>query len=208
MLTLYSQQMSGNAYKPRLLMALLGIPFRIVEVNTYDGSTRRPEFLAKNPIGKVPLLELEDGRRLAESNAILLHLAEGTPHLPADAFERAKAYEWLFFEQYSHEPAIAVRRSILTAPERAAERTPERLTKLLEAGDRALAVMEQRLARAEWLVGSAYSVADIALYAYTHCAEEGGFDLSVYPGVEAWLARVAAQPGHVPIGWRPTGLGE
>src|SRR3712207_1725615 len=109
MLTLYSQQRSGNAYKPRLLMAQLGIPFRIVEVNTYDGSTRRPDFLRKNPIGKVPLLEFPDGRRLAESNAILLHLAEGTPFLPAEAFDRAKAFEWLFFEQCSHETAIAVR---------------------------------------------------------------------------------------------------
>ncbi len=203
MLTLYSMQRSGNAYKPRLVMALLGIPFRIVEVNTYDGSTRKPEFLARNPIGKVPLLEFPDGRRLAESNAMLLHLAEGTPYLPADAFDRAKAYEWLFFEQYSHEPAIAVRRSILTAPERAHLRTPERLGPLLEAGNHALAVMEGRIAAADWLAGQDYSVADMALYAYTHMAEEGGYDLSLYPGVQAWLARVAAQPGHVPIDWRP-----
>lgn len=203
MLTLYSQQSSGNAYKPRLIMAQLGIAFRLVEINTYDGSTRTPEFLAKNPIGKVPLLEWEDGRRLAESNAMLLHLAEGTRLLPEDAFHRAKAFEWLFFEQYSHEPAIAVRRSILTAPERAAQRTPERLASLLEAGDRALAVMERRLSAADWLAGPDYSVADIALYAYTHKAQEGGFDLSKFPGVEAWLTRVAAQPGHVPIDWRP-----
>src|SRR5687768_6211716 len=161
MLTLYSMQRSGNAYKPRLLMALLGIPFRIVEVNTYDGSTRQPEFLAKNPIGKVPLLEFPDGRRLAESNAMLLHLAEATTYMPGDAFHRAKAYEWLFFEQYSHEPAIAVRRSILTAPERAALRTPERLKSLLEAGNHALGVMEKRLSGAHWLAGEGYSVADI-----------------------------------------------
>jgi glutathione S-transferase len=203
MLTLYSQQTSGNSYKPRLLMALLGIPFKVVDVDTYDGSTRTPEFLAKNPIGKVPLLEFEDGRRLAESNAILLHLAEGTAYLPADPFERAKAYEWLFFEQYVHEPSIAVRRSVLTAPERAAERTPERLRELLEAGNRALAVMERRLSGADWLAGSRYSVADIALYAYTHLAEEGGYDLAATPNVSAWLARVAAQPGHVPLDWRP-----
>ncbi len=203
MLTLFSQQASGNAYKARLLMAQLGIPFRIVEINTYDGSTRTPEFLAKNPIGKVPLLEFPDGRRLAESNAILLHLAEGTPYLPSDTFERAKTYEWLFFEQYSHEPAIAVRRSILTAPERAHLRTPERLGPLLESGNRALSVMERRLSGAEWLVGESYSVADISLYAYTHKAEEGGFDLSPYPGIEAWMQRVAAQPGHVPLEWRP-----
>ncbi|HEX9905430.1 MAG TPA: glutathione S-transferase N-terminal domain-containing protein, partial [Propylenella sp.] len=134
MIILYSQQASGNAYKPRLLMALLGIPFRIVDVNTYDGSTRNPDFLAKNPIGKVPLLEFDDGRRLAESNAILLHLAEGSRYLPEEKFNRAKVYEWLFFEQYSHETAIAVRRSILTAPERAHLRTPERLKQLLDAG--------------------------------------------------------------------------
>ncbi|MGH6923414.1 MAG: glutathione S-transferase family protein [Propylenella sp.] len=205
MLTLYSQQASGNAYKPRLLMALLGIPFRIVDVNTYDGSTRRPPFIEKNPIGKVPLLELEGGQRLAESNAILLHLAEGTPFLPAEKFDRAKAYEWLFFEQYSHEPAIAVRRSILTAPERAHMRTPERLAQLLEAGNRALAVMEQRLSKADWLAGEAYSIADIALYAYTHVAAEGGYELGPYPGIGAWLDRVGAQPGHVPIEWRPAG---
>lgn len=204
MLTLYSQQASGNAYKPRLLMALLGIPFRIVEMNTYDGSTRQSEFLAKNPIGKVPLLELEDGRWLAESNAILLYLAESTPYLPANKFDRAKAYEWLFFEQYVHEPAIAVRRSILTAPERASQRTPERLAQLLDAGNAALAVMEQRLSQADWLAGQNYSVADIALYAYTHAAEEGGYDLSAYPGITAWLDRVALQPGHVGIDWVPS----
>ena len=203
MLTLYSHQDSGNSYKPRLLMAQLGIPFRILDVDVYDGSTRRPEFLAKNPNGKAPLLEFPDGRRLAESNAILIHLAEGTPLLPADAFDRAKAYEWLFFEQYSHEPAIAVRRSILHAPERAHLRVPERLDPLLEAGKRALAVMETRLCVADWLAGRGYSVADIALYAYTHVASEGGFDLEPYSGIRAWLERVAAQAGHVPIDWRP-----
>lgn len=203
MLTLYSTQGSGNAYKPRLIMALRGVPFRIVEVNTYDGSTRKPDFLARNPIGKVPLLEFPDGRRLAESNAMLLYLGEGTSYLPADPFERAKAYEWLFFEQYMHEPAIAVRRSILTAPERAHLRTPERLGPLLEAGNRALGVMEKRLAAADWLAGDRYSVADMALYAYTHVAEEGGYDLSACPGIRAWLKHVAAQPGHVPIDWRP-----
>ena len=203
MLTLYSQQSSGNAYKPRLLMAQLGIGFRLVEINTYDGSTRTPEFLAKNPNGKVPLLEWEDGRRLAESNAMLLHLAEGTRFLPSAPFDRAKAYEWLFFEQYSHEPAIAVRRSILTAPERAAQRTPERLASLLDAGNHALRVMEGRLSGADWLAGPAYSVADIALYAYTHKAHEGGYDLSAFPGVETWLTRVASQPGHLPLEWVP-----
>jgi glutathione S-transferase len=203
MLTLYSQQASGNAYKPRLLMALLGVPFRIVEMNTYDGSTRKADFLGKNPIGKVPLLEFPDGRRLAESNAILLHLSEGTSYLPTDSFDRAKAYEWLFFEQYVHEPAIAVRRSILTAPSRAHLRTPERLAELLEKGNAALAVMELRLTQANWLAGPAYSVADIALFGYTHVAGDGGYDLNAYPGISAWIARVASQPGHVPIDWVP-----
>lgn len=205
MLTLYSQQDSGNCYKVRLLLARLGRPFRIVEINTSDGSTRAPAFLEKNPIGKVPLLEFADGRRLAESNAILLHLAEATPYLPREPFERAKAYEWLFFEQYSHEPAVAVRRSLLRYPERAGEADEGRLRALLEAGQRALSVMERRLAEADWLAGSACSVADMALYAYTHMADDGGFDLSGYPAIRGWLARVAAQPGHVPLDWRPPG---
>lgn len=204
MITLYSQQDSGNCYKPRLLMALLGIPFRLVDVNSHDGSTRKPDFLALNPNGRVPLLELADGRRLAESDAMLLYLAEGTRFIPADPFDRAKAYEWLFFEQYSHETAIAVRRSILTAPERAHLRIPERLDPLLAAGNHALSVMEARLAAADWLAGDACSIADIALYAYTHVAEEGGYEVSAYPGVQAWLDRVAAQPGHVGLDWRPS----
>jgi glutathione S-transferase len=203
MLTLYSQQISGNSYKPRLLFALLKISFRVVEMNTYDGSTRKSDYLAKNPIGRTPLVEFEDGRRLAESNAILLHFAQGTKYLPADSYDRAKAYEWLFFEQYDHEPSIAVRRSIMTAPERAHLKTPERLQQTLEKGNAALAVMEKRLSHADWLAGDAYSVADIALYAYTHCAGEGGYELSAFPGVAAWVKRVASQPGHVPIDWRP-----
>ena len=202
-LTLYSQQNSGNCYKPRLLLAHLGRAFRIVEVDSNDGSTRGVEFLARNPIGKVPLLELEDGRALAESNAMLLHLAEGTRYLPADRYDRAKAYEWMFFEQYSHEPYIAVRRAFAIYPQRAAQATPERMASLLEDGNRALSVMEQRLAGADWLAGDGFSVADIALYAYTHVADQGGFDMAGYPGIRAWLSRVALQPGHVTIDWRP-----
>ena len=203
MLTLYSQQDSGNSYKPRLLLAHLGIPFRLEEIDSMAGETRKPEFLAKHPNGKVPLLEFPDGRMLAESNAMLLHLAEGTGFIPADGFDRAKVYEWLFFEQYSHEPAIAVRRSLLVYPQRRAQATPERLAALLDAGNRALQVMEGRLSGADWLAGGSYSVADMALYAYTHMADTGGYDLAGYPGIVAWLRRVASQPGHVPIGWRP-----
>lgn len=199
MITLYEQASSGNCYKVRLALAHLGRPYRRVEVSARDGSTRTPEFLARNPIGKVPTVELDDGRPLGESNAILLHVAEGSPLLPTDAYERAKAYEWLFFEQYSHEPMIAVRRALFLYEERRHLATPERLTQLLEGGNRALAIMEQRLAVAHWLAGEAFSIADIALYAYTHTAEEGGYDLHPFPAVRAWLARIAAMPGHVPL---------
>lgn len=200
---LYSQPDSGNCYKPRLLMAKLGMPFRHVTVSALDGSTRTPEYLAKNPNGKVPLLELDDGRFLAESNAILLHLAEGTQFLPTDAYARALVYQWLFFEQYSHEPYIAVRRSLMLYPERAKLATPERLASTLEGGDKALGVMEAQLQKTPYLTGEAISVADIALYAYTHDANLGGFDLGRFPAVSAWLNRVAAHPGHVPLGWLP-----
>jgi glutathione S-transferase len=199
MLTLYQQADSGNCYKVRLALSHLGLPYRTVAVSSLDGSTRRPEFLAKNPIGRVPTLEFGDGRCLAESNAILLHLAEGTRLLPGDAYERAKAYEWLFFEQYDHEPRIAVRRALSLYPERSAEATPARMAQLLEAGNRALAVIERRLGAADWLAGDAFSVADIALYAYTHMAGDGGYDLAAFPAIGRWLARVAALPGHIAI---------
>ena len=199
MITLFQQSDSGNCYKVRLVLAHLGRPFRTVEVSSLDGSTRKPEFLARNPIGKVPTVALDDGRHLAESNAILLHVAEGTALLPADAYDRAKVYEWLFFEQYSHEPAIAVRRALTVYPQRRAAATPERMAQLLDAGRFALGVMEARLGAASWLAGDAFSVADIALYAYTHSAHEGGFDLAEYPGIRAWLARVRSLPGHVEL---------
>ena len=202
MITLYQQHDSGNCYKVRLLLAHLGRPFQTVAVSALDGSTRQPEFLAKNPIGKVPTVQLEDGRYLAESNAILLHLAERTALLPADAYTRAKAYEWLFFEQYSHEPAIAVRRALTVYAGRGVEATPARMAQLLDAGNRALGVMERRLAGNEWLAGEAFSIADISLYAYTHMAGDGGYDLATFPYIGNWLARVAAQPGHVTIDGR------
>ncbi len=203
MLTLYGSTTSGNCYKPRLLLAKLGRPFSHVEVSTVDGGTKTADYLAKNPNGKVPLLELEDGRLLAESNAILLHLAEGTRFLPADAYERALCYQWLFFEQYSHEPQIAVRRSLVVYPHLAAFATAERMAALLEGGNKALAVMEDRLAKAPFFAGETVSVADIALYAYTHDAGTAGFDLARFPFVSAWLSRVAADEGHVEIGWKP-----
>ena len=201
--TIYGMADSGNCYKPRLLMAKLGRQFRHVEVSSHDGGTRAEAFTAKNPNAMVPLLEFDDGRLLAESNAMLLHLGEGTRFVPDDPYERALAYQWLFFEQYSHEPYIAVRRALLTFPNRKKDATPERLALTLERGDKALRVMDKRLAEAPFFSGSAISVADIALYAYTHVAEEGGFDLGGYPSVIAWLARVERDPGHVPMGWLP-----
>lgn len=203
MLKLYGMLDSGNCYKPRLLMAKLDIPFQHVETSSRDGSTRTPAYLAKNANGKVPLLELEDGRCIAESNAILLYLADGTRFLPADAYERALVHQWLFFEQYSHEPYIAVRRALLTYPERAALATPERLAATLEAGNRALGVMESQLGKSSFLAGETMSVADIALYAYTHDAAVGGFDLAEFPYIGQWLARIERDPGHVTMQWKP-----
>ena len=202
--TLYSMQDSGNSYKPRLLLHLLGLPFRLVDVAGGTGATKTPEFLALNPNGRLPLLILPDGRRLSESNAMLLYLAEGTRYLPADRYERAVVNQWLFFEQYDHEPQIAVARAWQhTYPDRKAKVTPEMIAGWQQKGGHALGVMETRLAGNDWLAGNAYSVADIALYAYTHVAHEGGFDLGRYPGISRWIARVAAAPGHVPLEWRP-----
>ena len=197
MTTIYGMMDSGNCYKPRLLMAKLGRPFKHVEVSSHDGSTRSDAFTAKNPNAMVPLLEFDDGRLLAESNAMLLHLSEGTRFLPDDAYERALAYQWLFFEQYSHEPYIAVARFIARWLPAGHPRQAD-LPKLRERGHQALAVMEQALAQQPFLAPCGYSVADIALYAYTHEAHVGGIHLDDYPGIRAWIARVDSQPGFVP----------
>ena len=203
MITIYGMTDSGNCYKPRLLAAMLDVPFRHVEVSSLDGGTKRADYLAKTPIGKVPLLELEDGRLLPESNAILAYLGEGTRFIPADAFARTRMLSWMFFEQYSHEPQIVVRRSLMVYPELAASATPERLEATLQGGRKALAVMEERLGAANWLVGETVTLADIALYTYTHRAEEAGFDLSETPGVARWVDRVAGLPGYRPMAWVP-----
>ncbi len=195
MITIYGMRTSGNCYKLQLLLDQLGRDYRWVDVDSAHGETRTVAFLARNPNGKVPLLELDDGRRLAESNAILCYLAEGTPLLPGDSWLRAQALQWLFFEQYSHEPFIAVARFIcLFLPEDHPRRSE--LPSLHQRGAQTLAVMEKHLGGHEWFVGDDYSVADIALYAYTHCAGEGGFDLSTFPHIRTWLARVRVQPGH------------
>jgi glutathione S-transferase len=194
--TLYGDRRSGNCYKAALLLALTGRPFDWVETDVMQGATRTAEFLAINPNGKVPVLRLPDGRYLSESNAMLLHLAEGTQYLPQDAYRRALAYQWLFFEQYSHEPYIAVARFIVAFAGREQEER-ERLAALRVKGHAALAVMEQALATEPFLTGDEFSIADIALYAYTHVAAEGGFDLGTYPQVRAWLARVDRVPGFL-----------
>ncbi len=197
MITVHGFSSSGNCHKVRLLLEQLGRDYRWIEVDSSKGETRMPGFLAKNPNGRVPVIELDDGRILAESNAILCWLAEGTPYLPGDAWQRAQALAWMFFEQYSHEPYIAVARFIRgwtppDSPRRAAE-----LPRCLERGHAALAVMERHLAGQAWFTGHDYGVADIALFAYTDVASEGGFDLGGYPAIRDWLARVRATPGFV-----------
>ncbi len=194
--TVYGMKASGNCYKLQLLLEQLGQPYRWIETDSTTGETRTPEFLAKNANGKVPLLELDDGRRLPESNAILCYLAEGSRFLPDDRWQRAQVLQWLFFEQYSHEPYIAVARFIAKWLPADHPRQAD-LPKLRERGYQALAVMEQQLAKTEFLLDVGYTVADIALYAYTHEAHVGGFDLDAYPAIRAWLARVEAQPGFV-----------
>ena len=198
MITVYGMAMSGNCYKLRLLLEQLGRPYRWIEVDSARGETRTPEFLARNPNGKVPLIELEDGRVLVESNAILCWLADGTAYVPEDAWQKAQALSWMFFEQYSHEPYIAVARFIRGWTPAGSPRRAD-LPRLRERGHQALAVMERHLQSADWFGGAAYGIADMALFAYTHCAADGGFDLTAYPRIEAWLDRVRATPGFVPM---------
>ncbi len=198
MLTVYGYSTSGNCHKIRLLLQQLGREYRWVEVDSAHGQTRTPEYLAKNPNGKVPIIERDDGSILAESNAILYWLAEDTQYLPDESWQKAQALSWMFFEQYSHEPYIAVARFIRgwTPPD-----SPRRaeLPMCHERGHGALAVMERHLQSASWFTGSAYGIADIALFAYTDVAGDGGFDLAPYPAIRDWLARVRKIPGFLPM---------
>ncbi len=198
MIRLYDYLPSGNGYKVRLLLTQLRIPFERIELDITEGRTRTPEFLRKFPNGRIPAIELDDGRTLFESDAIMTYLAEGTRFLPADRFERAQVLQWMFFEQYSHEPYIAVARFFAMHPDFPDERRAG-LPRIMKLGYDALGVMESHLASREWFVGNNYSIADIALYAYTHVADEGGFDLANYPAIRGWLDRVRAQPLHIPI---------
>ena len=194
MYTLHGMTGSGSCYKPALLMRQLNIPYRWVEVDLLSGATRTPEFLARNPNGKVPLLETSDGKHLAESNAMLCYLAEGSPLLPFDPWARAKTLEWLFFEQYSHEPYIATVRFWVHYLKKETE-WAQKIAEMRPKGYAALSVMENRLTANPWLAGEDYTIADIALYAYTHVAHEGGYALDDYPAVQFWLRRMAEQPG-------------
>jgi glutathione S-transferase len=195
---LYDSPVSGNCYKVRLLLAHLGVTYKRHPVDVVDRSNRSEILGELNPALRVPTLLLDDGRPLAESNAILWYFGEGTELVPADRYERAQVLQWMFFEQYDHEPAIAVVRFWLAYSGRA-DAFADRLEERTAAGYRALAAMERHLDGREFLVGERFSLADISLYAYTHVAHEGGFDLDGYPAVRAWLARVAAQPGHLPM---------
>ena len=195
---LYGDHRSGNCYKAAWILALTGTSFEWVETDIMKQTTRTPEFLAMNPNGRVPLLQLPDGHFLAESNAMLLHLAEGSLFLPTDAWQRALVYQWLFFEQYSHEPAIAVARFLVKFAGREAE-DAGLLKTLRKKGAFALGVMEKALSSSFFLVGDRFMIADIALYAYTHTAEDGGVELSPWSAVRQWLQRVEAVPGFLPM---------
>ncbi len=194
----YGDSISGNCYKIQLLCAQLNIPYDWQEMDILAGDTRTPEFLAMNANGKIPLLALPDGRYLPESNAIISYLAEGSELAGSDRFSRAQVLRWMFFEQYSHEPNIATSRFIIkylgSPPDRQAALEEKRV-----GGYKALDVMEGQLNSNAFIAGPDYSIADIALYAYTHVADDGGFDLKAYPGVRAWLGRVEATPGYVPM---------
>jgi glutathione S-transferase len=195
---LYNSPISGNCYKVRLLLAHLGIPYQRQDLDVVDRSNRGEVLGGLNPDLRVPTIVLDGGRALAESGAILWYFGEETRFVPDDRYERAKVLQWMFFEQYTHEPAIAVVR-FLVAYSGDAERHAETIEKRTIAGNRALAAMETHLDGNPFFVGESVTLADIALYAYTHVAHEGGFDLARFPAIRAWLDRVAAEPGHVPI---------
>ena len=196
MYKIYGDTQSGNCYKIQLLCELLDIAYEWIPVDILKGETQSEMFQAMSPVGKIPLLELADGRFLSESNAILYYLAVGTDFLPADQWERAKVLQWQNFEQYSHEPYIAVARYIKKYLGMPLERKAEYEAKQ-EGGHRALKVMEQQLSMTPYLTGETYTIADISLYAYTHVAHEGGFDLNDYAAIKSWLNRIANHSKHI-----------
>lgn len=200
MYRLYDFLPSGNGYKVRLLLTQLEIPFERVEMDILKGETRTKEFLAKNPNGRIPVLEIQPEQFLCESNAILFYLSEGTEFFPNNSWERAQVMQWLFFEQYSHEPNIATSRFWITELNLGkADKYQDALNQKRELGYAALGVMEKHLTDHVFFVGERYTIADIALFAYTHVAPEGGFDLTRFPAIQAWLERVKGQPRHITI---------
>jgi glutathione S-transferase len=198
MLKLHEYASSGNCYKIRLLLNQLGVAYERVPTDILKGESRTPEFLAMSPVGKTPVLEIQPGQYLAESNAIIYYLADGTDFLPTDRWERAQVMQWLFFEQYSHEPNIATVRFWITIAKQAGQKR-EAIAQKQQLGYAALQVMENHLAKYDYFVGNRYSIADIALYAYTHVAEEGDFDLSKFPAILAWFDRIVQQPNYLTI---------
>jgi glutathione S-transferase len=206
MYTLYSMQRSGNSYKVRMALAQLGIPYRLVEIDILRGESRTPEFLAKNPSGQVPLLEVAPGRYLAESNAILWYVAGGSPLAPEDRIERAEALQWMFFEQHSLEPNIGAAYFWLALVKGGRELQQHALEDWMEHGYRSLRVMENHLKQNRYFAADRYTVADIALYAYTHLADQCDYDLAGFPAVREWLDRMAAHPGHVRMEQEPADL--
>lgn len=205
MVTLYSMQSSGNCYKVRLLTAHLKLDMRLVDIDVFKGESRTPDFLMKNPNGKIPLLELPGGRFLAESDAMLVYLAEGSPLLPRERFERALVLQWMFFEQFSLEPSIAQAHHWLVLAKGGRELKKNQIDDWVERGYSALSVMDRHLANVRFFAGERFSVADIALYAYTHLAPQDEFDLRPFGHVRQWLKRVSGLPGHVDMAWRPKG---
>lgn len=193
-LRVYGDSISGNCLKVKWTAEHLGLPFEWIETSVLTAQTRTPEFLALNPAGQVPLIVLDDGRPLSQSNAIILYLAEGSPLIPSDPYARAKMLEWMFWEQYSHEPYVAVVRFQVAYLGKARESLE---TRLIERGDQALARLETQLQHTSFLVGDQLTLADVALVAYTRVAHEGGFDLSLYPAVEAWVRRTEAALGII-----------
>lgn len=197
-LRLYDFLPSGNGYKIRLLLTQISMPFKRIEINILEGESRSSEFLSKNPNGKIPVLEIAEGKYLAESNAILMYLSEGTEFLPYDRFLKAQVLQWLFFEQYSHEPFIATSRYWISILGKA-EEYKEKLQEKHQRGYEALEVMENHLTKNNFFVGESYTIADIALFAYTHVADEGGFDLTRFKAIQAWIERIKAQPRFISI---------
>lgn len=198
MYRLYDFLPSGNCYKVRLLLTQLAIPFDRVEVNILKQQTQTPSFLAKNSNGKVPVLEIAPNQFLAESNAILFYLSQGTVYFPSSPLAQAQIMQWLFFEQYSHEPNIATSRYWMTILGKAQE-YQQALQHKQKLGYSALNILENHLQTQSFLVADQYTIADISLYAYTHVAEEGGFDLTLFPAIQSWLQRIESQPRYIPI---------